>query len=200
MIRTRTALWARLAIGLAALACAAPAAQAQEAAVTKRATELREAPGDTGRSLAALPAQTPLTRMNERKGPWVQVKTEAGQTGWLHLFDVGPASGAANTQAGGGSGTGSNVLRNVTGLFSKGSTTSTSASGIRGVTAEDIANAQPNPAAVNQMEALRQTEDQARRFASGAAIAAVSVEPLPAPARPAAASGRSGAPGNPDSQ
>ena len=199
MIRTCSVPSPRLVFWLAALALAAPAAFAQEAAVTKRATELREAPGDTGRSLAALPAQAPLTRMNERKGPWVQVKTEAGQTGWVHLFDVGPASGAANTQVGGGSGAGSNALRSVTGLFSKSGPTGTSASGIRGLDKEDLAKAQPNPAAVGQMETMRQSEDQARQFAGSAPLAAVAVDPLPAPARAGTTTG-GGSPGNREAQ
>ncbi|RYY66411.1 MAG: hypothetical protein EOO24_54070, partial [Comamonadaceae bacterium] len=65
MIRARSPLAA--AGWLLALALAAglpPAAQAQEEpAVVKRATELREAPGDAGRSLAALPADSTLTRL-----------------------------------------------------------------------------------------------------------------------------------------
>lgn len=202
MIRTLCAPVRRLGIAIAAaLALAVPAAMAQggEPAMTKRATDVRETPADNGRSLASLPAQTAVTRLGDRRGPWIQVRTESGQTGWLHLFDIGPAAGAAKAQAGGDSG-GANVLRNVGGLFSRGpATTATSASGVRGLSAQDIANAQPNPAAVGQMEALRQTEDDARAFAGAAALAAVAVEPLPAPAR-SSAGARPGTAGNPESQ
>ena len=199
MIRTRSAPLLRLVFCVTALAMPASAALAQEPAVTKRATELREAPGDTGRSLAALPAQAPVTRMAERKGPWVQVKTEAGQTGWVHLFDVGPASGAANTQVGGGSNAVSGGLRGLGGLFSRNNTTATSASGIRGLDKEDIARAQPNTAAVSQIETMRQSEDQARQFAGSAPLTAVAVDPLPAPARAGAAPG-GGNPGQREAQ
>src|SRR5881398_118003 len=82
----------------------AGSAWAQEAAVTRRATELRETPGDSGRSLAALPAQAAVTRTEQREGPWVQVRTAAGATGWVHLFDLGPASTSAAAS------TGSNVV------------------------------------------------------------------------------------------
>ena len=199
MIRTRSAPLPRLVFCLAALALSASSALAQEPAVTKRATELREAPGDTGRSLAALPAQSPVTRLAERKGPWVQVKTAAGQTGWLHLFDVGPASGAANTQVGGGSGGVSGGLRGISDLFSKSGPTATSASGIRGLDKEDIARAQPNTAAVGQMESMRQSEDQARQFAGSAPLSAVAVDPLPAPARAGTTPGGDN-PGNREAQ
>ena len=152
-------------------------AQNTEAAITKRATELRETPGDSGRSLAALPAQAPITRLGERQGPWLRVRSEAGATGWLHLFDVGPAVGAA-------SGATAGALRGVTNLVAgpTNTTVPTSTIGMRGLSAEDLARAQPNPAAVRQMEGLRQDEAQARDFASSAALRAVPVDPLPAPA------------------
>ena len=155
-----------------------PAAMAQEAAVTRRATELRDTPGDKGKSIASLPAQAAVTRTSERQGPWVQVRTSAGSTGWVHLFDVGPA-GAESSSSGG-----SSALRGVTSLFGGSRSTQTgSTAGIRGLDAQDLANAQPNPGAVTQMEALRQSEADARTFGRGAALSPASVEPLPAPAR-----------------
>jgi hypothetical protein len=160
-----------------------PGAAAQEAAVTRRATELKDAPGDKGRSIAALPAQAAVTRTNERQGPWVQVRTGAGATGWVHLFDIGPATAPAE-----GGSTAGNALRSVTGLFGGSRQTQTgSTAGIRGLDAQDLANAQPNPGAVTQMEGLRQSEADAQSFARGASLRPASVEALPAPARAAAA-------------
>ncbi|MCC2636146.1 MAG: hypothetical protein K0S48_4032 [Ramlibacter sp.] len=174
---------------LAFAAGLAPAASAQEAAVTRRATELRDAPGDKGKSIAALPAQAAVTRTSERQGPWVQVRTDAGATGWVHLFDIGPASAAKE----GGSTTG-NALRSVTGLFGGSRQTQTgSTAGIRGLDAQDLANAQPNPGAVTQMEGLRQSEADARTFARGASLSTATVDELPQPARRTAAPG--GTPG-----
>src|SRR5687768_16635734 len=147
----RTVLLRALCV-LALAAGLAPAAFAQEAAVTRRATELRDAPGDKGKSIAALPAQAAVTRTSERQGPWVQVRTDAGATGWVHLFDIGPAGTAKE-----GGSTAGNALRGVTGLFGGSRQTQTgSTAGIRGLDAQDLANAQPNPGAVTQMEALRQ--------------------------------------------
>jgi hypothetical protein len=174
----RTALLRSLCV-LALAGALLPGASAQEAAVTRRATELRDAPGDKGKSIAALPAQAAVTRTNERQGPWVQIRTGAGATGWVHLFDIGPATAAAE----GGSTTG-NALRGVTGLFGSSRSTQTgSTAGIRGLDAQDLANAQPNTAAVTQMEGLRQTEADARSFADGASLRTANVEPLPAPSR-----------------
>jgi hypothetical protein len=163
----------------------APAALAQEAAVTRKVVEVRETPGDSGRSIATLPAQAPVTRTNERQGPWIKVSTASGATGWVHLFDIGPASApAAESSVGGFAGS---ALRGVTGLFggSRTSTQTGSTAGIRGLGAEDLAQAQPNPQALTQMEALRAPEADVRSFAGRAAWRAAPVEPLPEPARAA---------------
>jgi hypothetical protein len=165
---------------LAALLAGAllPAAWSQEAGVTRRAVDLRESPADAGRSIASLPAQAPVTRLPERKGPWVQVRTAAGATGWLHLFDVAPASAPA------ADGASSNPLRGVANLFggSRATTAPTNAAGIRGLDREDLARAEPDAAAVSRMEAARQGEADVRSFARRAGWQPTAVEPLPEPA------------------
>lgn len=160
-----------------------PAHAQQDASVIQRATELRDAPGAGGASLGTLAASSPVERTGERKGSWIKVRTPQGAGGWVHMFDVGTrasaAPAAANPAASG--------LRGLGGLFggNAGTTTATSTAGIRGLEAEDIANAQPNPAAVTQAEQLRVNAQQARRFASAAALQAQQVAPLPEPPRPA---------------
>lgn len=176
-----------LTLVVVAALCSLPA-WAQDALVTKRQTTLREGPGDSAAAVATLPAQTALTRQPVRQGPWVQVKTAAGQSGWLHLFDVGNAS-EQGTVANAATG----ALRGLSNLFNRGSaqnqnTSGTTATvGIRGLGAEDIANAQPNLAALTQAEAQRQDAAQAKRFAADASLTAQAVEPLPVPAPPVAA-------------
>ena len=107
-------------------------AQAQEATI-KRATELREAPGDQAASRGALAADSSVARTGDRKGSWVKVRTPQGTEGWVHMFDLGsqPATASSNSTASG--------LRSVGGLFGGGSTTTATATvGIRGLSAEDI--------------------------------------------------------------
>lgn len=162
----------------------AGAAQAQaEAVLVKRAAELREAPGEASRSLATLAPRAPVTRSGARQGAWIQVRTVEGVSGWVHMFDVGSAAAAATVS----SGTGTNALRGLTSFFNKGSgqgatVTATSTVGIRGLGAEDLARAQPNPTAVVLAEALRQDADQARQFAVNASLSSRAVDALPAPA------------------
>ncbi len=175
------------ALGYCLLLLGSALAQAQsDAVLLKRATELREAPGENSRSLAALAARTPLARSGARQGAWIQVRTDQGASGWVHMFDVGSAATAEAP------GAGANALRGLTSFFNRGSaqggaTTATSTVGIRGLGAEDLARAQPNMAAVAQADALRLDADQARQFASTAALASRTVEALPAPAAAPAA-------------
>ncbi|MBC7918543.1 MAG: SH3 domain-containing protein [Rhodoferax sp.] len=161
-------------------------AQTENTIQTKRAAELRQSPDDKSASVASLPAQTQLTKTTLRVGPWIQVKTATAQTGWVHMFDV---SATGNAQAP-TSNAATGALRGLTNFFSGGSsqrpvTTATSTVGIRGLGAEDIANATPNLAALTQVEALRQDAAQARRFASDAPLSPHQVDNLPEPAPPA---------------
>lgn len=168
----------RLALAACMASTVSPAAWAQsEPAMTRRGTEVRELASAASRSLAVLPERTSVTRLSERQGAWVHVRTVDGITGWVHLFDLGPAGAPTSSGAFAG------ALRGVTSLFSKGgpsagSTVSTSTVGVRGLGAEDLANAQPNPEAVTSMETLRQSEVQAREFARTAGIKPVDVETL----------------------
>jgi hypothetical protein len=172
--------------GMAALSllfALAAVSHAEEAVMTRRAVELRASPGDSGGSLASLPEQSRVTRLDGRQGPWVQVRSAQGATGWVHMFDVGPASASGGGgSSGGGFVTG--ALRGVTGLFDSGAPRqSTAIAGIRGLEAEDLANAQPNPAAVQRMSGWRASENDARAYASRVAWRAAAVEALPAAAR-----------------
>ena len=169
------------------------AAQAQsDPGILRRAAELRESPAPTAASLVALPAQASVTRLAGRQGAWIQVRTAADVTGWVHLFDVGSPGSPTTAPAQGGAPSGSSALRGLTSLLtggaSGGTTVPTTTVGIRGLSAEDIAQAQPNAEAVAQMEALRQSEAQARAFASGATLVSQTVTPLPSPPAPSNAS------------
>ncbi len=203
IVRTPQAALAATLLAATVLLASVPArAQATgEPAVARRATELREAPAASARSLAALPEGTALQRTDERQGPWVRVRTPAGAGGWVHMFDLGPASGAGSGGGGGLADTAAGALRGVASLFGKPAptrvTTPTSTIGIRGLGAEDLAQAQPDTAAVARLDGLRASEQQARAFARDAALAPVAVEPLPAatPAR-----GTTGGSGGPEGQ
>lgn len=191
---------ALMGLGLAAAAAAsaqqsAPSQAPADSVTLKRAAELREVPGETSRSLAALPAQSQVTRLTARQGPWVEVRSAQGVTGWIHMFDIG--GGAAPAAASGGN-VATGALRGLTNLFSSGGgqaqprSATTATIGIRGLGAEDIANAQPNLAALAQAETLRVDAAQAQGFGAASALVAQAVPALPVPPPPAAGQGTPG--------
>lgn len=179
--KTMVAAWLAIVTCLGAQA-QTPSTTA-ETVVVKRETQLRESPAETAPALAPLAAKAQLTRLSARSGPWIEVRTPQGVTGWIHMFDVGTAAPAQ----GGNFATG--ALRGLTSLFGGGNSlaptrTATSTIGIRGLGAEDITNTQPNLTAVTMAEALRMDAAQARQFGAAAALVPQAVEPLPVPPRP----------------
>ena len=188
-----------LCAGSLVLFAASQWAHAQSDLVTiKRATQLREAPGENARSLGPLALQTQVTRLVARQGPWIEVRTAQGTSGWIHMFDAGTAPSAQ------GGNTATGALRGITDFFGRGTAQApsraigTATIGIRGLGAEDISNAQPNFAAVVQVEGLRLNATQARQFATSASLALQNVAELPIPVPPnqPSTSGAAGAPGN----
>jgi hypothetical protein len=178
----------RALAGIFALAVTAGAFAQTESVLIKRVAQLRDAPGEASRSIANLPLQTAVTRLGDRQGPWIKVRMADGTQGWVHMFDITSAS----TMPAGNAGT--TALRGITSFFNKGSAQAnatslpTSTVGIRGLGAEDLANSQPNLAAVAQADAARVDENQARQFAKAAALTSRAVSPLPVPAAPDGAS------------
>lgn len=166
-----------LVLGSAGGAVHAQDKAAGESVIIKRAAQLRETPGDASRSLATLTVQTSLTRLGDRQGAWIKVRMADGTNGWVHMFDI--TSPAASTQGSAGTG----ALRSLSSFFDRsgGSTVSTATVGIRGLGAEDLANAQPNLAALAQADEARVDAVQARQFANVSALAFRQVEPLPSP-------------------
>jgi hypothetical protein len=122
------------------------------------------------------------------------VATADGKVGWVHLFDVSSANKPAS---GGNAATG--ALRGLTSFFGRSApanqpAVATATIGIRGLSAEDINQAQPNLTALAQVDGWRVSDEQARRFATLGAISVKEVAALPmVSAVPAGPAG--GAPG-----
>lgn len=158
-------------------------APAADTLIVKRATQLRETPSESAPGLAALVPQATVTRLQARRGPWIEVRSAQGVNGWVHMFDVGttPVAQGGNFATG--------ALRGLTSLFGGGNSlapnrTATSTVGIRGLGAEEITNSQPNLTAVAMVETLRLDAQHAQQFASMAALTPMVIEPLPVPPRP----------------
>ena len=173
-------------VALALWIAGAGAAYAQDEATIKRPTQLRAAPGDGAASVAELAANATVTRTPQRQGAWVQVRSESGAMGWVHMFDIGtPARDNTAVQA----------LRNLGSKTGSGSSVSvaTATVGIRGLGEGDVSHSVVGgPKAsrsenLNQADRLRAVADSARAFAKDAALQTRTVESLPIPALPPSA-------------
>jgi Bacterial SH3 domain len=148
------------------LAAMAFAAQAQALQVSTD-TELRATPALDGRVLAKLVPGTEAQRI-EVKGGWMRVKV-AAQEGWVRLTHVKSVTAGGRTPA---PAQASNPITGLTGAFSANSTTATATTGTRGLTPEQLANAQPDPKEVELLERYATSSAQAEQHAKAGRLTA----------------------------
>lgn len=160
---------------------AAGAAQA-ETALTSRTTQLQEQAQSDAATLASLPEDTRVEVLG-RKGAWSQVKSASGQTGWVRMMNLKPEAGGAQQAAPASA----NPLGALGSLLSSGRTsnTATVTTGVRGLSEEDLQNAQANPAEAEKMQKYAVDKDAAQAFAQRNKITPNKVEYLPEPAQAA---------------
>ena len=138
-----------------------------EPATVIRATELKKEPATDAATVAAL-AENAAVEALERKGGWTRVKAGSAE-GWVKMLALrygGP--GAAKPGDSGVS-----QLFNVARTGTSGTQVTT---GVRGLDAEQIANARPNPAELRKMEGFASTKDDSTSFAHGGKLEPQRVE------------------------
>jgi hypothetical protein len=145
-----------------------PALGWTEPATVIRTTELKKAPATDAPTVAEL-APTTLVDALERRGGWTRIKAQAGE-GWVKMLALRyGASGPG--QRGGDSGLAQ--LFNVARTGSSGTQVTT---GVRGLEAEQIANAAPNAVELKKMQGFTVSSDAAARFAAQGKLRPVAVE------------------------
>jgi len=149
-----------------------PLLAAAEPATVIRATELKKAPATDVATVAEL-AENSGVDVLERKGGWTRVKTSAGAEGWVKMLSLAYGGPGAAKQGD----TGLSQLFNVAKTGTSGTQVTT---GVRGLDAEMITNAQPNPAELKKMGGFAATKETSSSFAQRAKLKATSVE-YPAP-------------------
>ncbi|HCA27528.1 MAG TPA: hypothetical protein DEP05_07820 [Betaproteobacteria bacterium] len=149
---------------------AAPATAAGPAATVKSVT-LRKAPFIDAAAVARLPRQTRVTVI-KRQGAWTKVHTTDDRRGWLRMLDLDFGENAKKGDSGLG------ALLNVARTGSSGMTVAT---GVRGLSEEDLTSARPNPAALKQLDRYTVSAAQARRFARRARLQTQNIHYLAAP-------------------
>jgi hypothetical protein len=143
-----------------------PLIAAAEPASVIREVEMKQAPATDAATLATLPENTAVDAL-ERKGGWTRVKTSAGE-GWVRMLSL--RLGGATTAKPGASGL--TQAFNVARTGTSGTQTTT---GVRGLDADQIANAQPNPAELAKLEKFAANREAAASFATEGKLAPTSV-------------------------
>jgi len=157
----------RFLSGLALAVIWALTAHADPATVI-RSVELKQAPASDAETLATL-EQDAKVQTSERRGGWIQIKTDAGASGWVKFLALRFSGTGGGTSGDGGVAQLFNVARS-------GSSGSQVTTGVRGLDAEDISAAQPNPAALKRMDGYAVNADEASRFAAAGPLQAQSVD------------------------
>ena len=135
---------------IAAMLCALFAAlpcQADAPGALIRAGELKSAPFIDAEALTTLPDNTLLTVLGNQGG-WSRVKTADGKTGWVRLLNVRigtPVEQPTVKQA----------FAQIGGVIRTGTTKTAATTGVKGLSKEEITNAQPNPLEVRRLEAFK---------------------------------------------
>ncbi|WP_373975637.1 SH3 domain-containing protein [Chitinibacter sp. SCUT-21] len=117
-----------------------------------RTTDLRDKPFLDASKIATVTNNTQID-IRSRKGAWMEVKLPNGQVGWIKLLNVRTSSGTSSSN---------NALANVIKTGSSGKTVTT---GVKGLSAEQINNAVPNPAEMRKMATFAASPSDAQRTA-----------------------------------
>jgi len=137
-----------------------------EPATVIRATDLKHEPASDSATLAAL-AENTAVEVLERKSGWTRVKAQPGE-GWVRMLAL-RFGGTAPAKPGA---TGLTQLFSVARTGTSGTQVTT---GVRGLDAEQIANAQPNPAELAKLEKFAADRDAAAGFAAQGKLSATAV-------------------------
>ena len=149
-----------------------------ETGLLTRKSDIQEQPSMKSSSIGEVPAGTPVSVL-QRQGVWFEVAVKgSSMKGWVRFSRVKmtahKADKATTSAAGGSTNALANLARSATGVFAYGGRNSqpdgVSTIGIRGLQAQDLANAAPNPAARREMESHRATQQQADLYAKVASL------------------------------
>lgn len=138
-----------------------------EPATLIRATELKKEPATDAATVLELAENTGVDAL-ERRGGWTRIKA-GGAEGWVKMLAL--RYGAPGTPKQGD--TGLSQLFTVARTGSSGTQVTT---GVRGLEAEQITNAQPNAAELKRMQGYAASRDSAASFARQGKLQARPVE------------------------
>lgn len=142
-------------------------------AVTRYDLRLYSSPHFDADTTIDLKKRTPVTVI-DRKGAWIHVETKNNR-GWLRLHQIRLGDGKRKRKSGF---TGLSYLLNVSQTGRSGARGITATTGIRGLDADELKNAKPDQAAVENLAAQAVSTDNANKFAKANGLKTVVVPHL----------------------
>ena len=165
----------RLLVLLLLVLAGAPAV-AQETGFAVRQSEVKKEPFSDAATVGMLPAKTQV-KIVKREGGWLQIESAAA-TGWVRMLEIRTGAAGGSEQAGGDSG-----VKSLFNLARTGSSGTAVATGVRGLSKEQIQNARPNPAELEKLTGYAVAKPDAEQFAAGnPQLKAQTIEYVSAPA------------------
>jgi hypothetical protein len=140
-----------------------------EPATLLKPSELRSQPMGSASVVSMLQAKDAVDIV-ARQGAWASVKTPAGKTGWVRVLNLRTGSGQR-----GDAGVGA-----IASVFKTGSSGNTVSTGVKGLSAEQLQSATPNPAEAERLNGFAVKDSDARSFAKQGKLADKKVDYLPA--------------------
>ena len=129
---------------------------------TTVATDLKSSPDANASTVSQLPAGQAV-QIETRQGAWYQVKTSQGE-GWVRMLNVRLQSGTASS--------GESTLSGLAALGKATRSSTTVATGVRGLNRKDLQAAQEDPAEVAKLDQYRVSADEARQFGQAGGLPA----------------------------
>jgi hypothetical protein len=159
-IHRRHSLALTAAAGFALFTAILPSA---EIGTTRSAADMLSAPKSDARAVGQL-AENSRVEILERRGAWLRVKRD-GAGGWLRLHQVRLGEGAQKTSS-----EGTKMLWNVGQTGRSGASGIVATTGVRGLSADDLKTAKPDPKQVQILDGHRANDAQAREQARAAGL------------------------------
>ena len=152
---------------------AAPAGAAQSA-FTVRSTEIKQQPFSDAKTIATLAGKSGVEVLS-RHGGWVNISSSKGN-GWVRMLSLRSDNTAKKR--------GDSGLQSLINVGRSGSSGITVATGVRGLSEEDLKNARPNPVEFEKLQRYAVNKAKAERFAHDARLKSRQLDYLPSGGNP----------------
>lgn len=147
----------------------AASAYADQTAYTVRSTEIKQQPFSDAPTVATLSEKTSVNILS-REGGWMKISSGQGN-GWVKMLSL-RSNGTATKP-------GDSGLQSLLNSGRAGSRGVTVATGVRGLSEEDLKNARANPRELEKLQRYAVDKSQAEKFARDAKLKTQQMDYLP---------------------